>query len=425
MKFEMSKVFCEDARNIRKNIKKNSVDVTITSPPYFDMKDYDHENQVGFGQNYNEYLEDLKKIFQDVFYCTKKTGSLWVIIDSFKRDGAVVPLPFDFVRSISAVGWKLQDIIIWKKDKTVPWSRKGSTRKIFEYVLFFTKGDEFKYYEDRVRNTHDLKEWWVRYPERYNPHGKSLEEIWEFSIPTQGAWGDGYIRHFCPLPEGLVQRIINLTTDEGDTVLDPFAGSGTVPAQSAFMKRKYLGFEINQKYIDMFDVYLKKNLEKKTSIYELEKKSINENSFSETIIKLRILKFGRVLTKKLSSSGIDVSKILIEKGDSKLKENHHIVSAVYKILVDKTIFSHNLEEIIDKQISIPPLSKFGITANFEIFEQLDDFVKNAPCSQLFVYAKNNTHQYVSEISKKDIKKKGCILSTIAVNVNEDIYKEVV
>ena len=125
----MSKVFLDDARNLRKKIKPSSLDVTITSPPYFDMKDYGHSDQIGFGQSYDSYLEDLKMIFKDIYNTTKDTGSLWVIIDSFKRDGAVIPLPFDFAREVSAVGWKLQDIIIWKKDKTVPWSKKGGDKK--------------------------------------------------------------------------------------------------------------------------------------------------------------------------------------------------------------------------------------------------------------------------------------------------------
>ena len=106
----MSKVFLDDARNLKDKIKLSSIDVTITSPPYFDMKDYGHSNQIGFGQSYETYLNDLQKVFKDVYDATKESGSLWVVIDTFKRDGAVVPLPFDFVREISKTGWKLQDI---------------------------------------------------------------------------------------------------------------------------------------------------------------------------------------------------------------------------------------------------------------------------------------------------------------------------
>lgn len=418
----MSQVFLDDARNLKKRVKKASLDVTITSPPYFDMKDYDHADQIGFGQDYKSYLEELRKIFKDVYEATKDTGSLWVVIDSFKRDGAVVTLPFDFAREVSSVGWKLQDIIIWKKDKTVPWSKKGTTRKIFEYVLFFSKGDEFKYYSERAREIKDLKEWWVRYPERYSPFGKSLEEIWEFSIPTQGAWGEGYIKHFCPLPEDLVRRIITLTTDERDVVFDPFSGSGTVPAQAAFMSRKYIGFELNPSYVAMFEKYLKENVDLRRSEYSRSKVSIDADTFRETIINLRILKYGRVLAKKLQSVDINVLRIWVEHSDRPLNGKFEIAAAKYVVLTENSVSAKALSLAIDEIIASPPLSKFGIAADFEQVTTLKKFISKLPDSQLFIYTSGNTHQY--KISPTGNKSGGdeFIFSSISVNINEEIYR---
>ncbi|WP_177021906.1 DNA methyltransferase [Pseudomonas sp. G1002] len=416
----MSEVFLDDARNLKKRVKKGAVDVTITSPPYFDMKDYGHSGQIGFGQSYEDYLQDLKKIFKDVYHATKDTGSLWVVIDSFKRDGAVVTLPFDFAREISAVGWKLQDIIIWKKDKTVPWSNKGTTRKIFEYVLFFSKGPDFKYYSERAREINDLKEWWVRYPERYSPHGKSLEEIWEFSIPTQGSWGEGYIKHFCPLPEDLVRRIITLTTDEGDTVFDPFSGSGTVPAQAAFMARKFLGFELNASYLDMFSKYLKDNLDKRLAKYSTSKSSIEADIFKETILELRILKFARVLAKKLKSVGIEIEKIWVQRLERPVRGKYEIVAAKYVFLTSNEVPLETLLSSIQEIISCPPLSKFGVCPDFEQLTSLKEFVDLLPVSDLYIYSAGNTHQYKSSQVKG--RKDEFIFSTIALNINEEIYR---
>ncbi|HEY9105001.1 site-specific DNA-methyltransferase [Chitinimonas sp.] len=418
----MSKVFLNDARNLKKHVKKSSIDVTITSPPYFDMKDYGHLDQIGFGQTYNQYLTDLKNIFKDVYDATKDSGSLWVVIDSFKRDGAVVTLPFDFSREISSVGWKLQDVIIWKKDKTVPWSKKGTTRKIFEYVLFFSKSENFKYYSDRVKEIKDLKEWWVRYPERYNPQGKSLEEIWEFSIPTQGAWGDGYIRHFCPLPEDLVKRIISLTTDENDLVFDPFSGSGTVPAQAAFMLRKYAGFELNAEYVDMFENYLKANIASKQKAYLASKVSMDADAFSKTIINLRILKFARVLAKKLNSININISKIWVEPIDRPLSGRYEIAAARYVLLADKSISEDELSNAINKIIATPPLSKFGISTDFEFSKNAKEFIHNLPSSDLYIYTATNTHQHKNSIQNREYFKDGFIFSSIAVNINEELYR---
>lgn len=418
----MSEVFLDDARHLRKRLKKGTVDVTVTSPPYFDMKDYGHSGQIGFGQTYEKYLADLKQVFKDVFHVTKETGSLWVVIDSFKRDGAVVTLPFDFAREISSAGWKLQDVIIWKKDKTVPWSKKGTTRKIFEYVLFFSKGSDFKYYSERAREVRDLKEWWVRYPERYSPHGKSLEEIWEFSIPTQGSWGEGYIKHFCPLPEDLVRRILTLTTDEGDTVLDPFSGSGTVPAQAAFMAREYLGFELNSSYIDMFEAYLKSNIDARLAAYSASKISIDADTFRETIIDLRVLKYARVLAKKLKSLDIKIERVWVERLDRPVRGKYDIVSAKYVFLTEESVSEDGLQKAIQEVITCPPLSKFGVCADFEHVVSIKEFVSFLPASDLYIYTAGNTHQYKNTQVKGQLRKDEFIFSPIALNVNEEIYR---
>lgn len=418
----MSEVFLDDARNLKNKVKEGSIDVTVTSPPYFDMKDYGHIDQIGFGQSYDKYLQDLKEIFKDIFYATKDSGSLWVVIDSFKRDGAVVTLPFDFAREISTVGWKLQDVIIWKKDKTVPWSKKGTTRKIFEYVLFFSKGPDFKYYSERAREIKDLKEWWVRYPERYSPFGKSLEEIWEFSIPTQGSWGDGYIKHFCPLPEDLVRRILTLTTDEGDTVFDPFSGSGTVPAQAAFMARNFLGFELNANYLDMFKEYLDKNIDARLQQYHSSKISMGAAVFKSTIIQLRVLKFARVLAKKLRSLGVEIQKVWVEIVDKPVRGKNDIVSARYVFLTSKVISQEKFFQSIHDVISCPPLSKFGISADFEQLTELKSFVEVLPAGDLHVYTASNTHQFKSQNVNGQEHKDGFIYSSIALNINEEIYR---
>lgn len=112
-----------DARKIA-DLKIKEITTTITSPPYFDMKDYGSKNQIGFGQTYKQYLDDLQKVFKNIYESTKDCGTLWIVIDTFKSEGKVVPLPFDLAAKLSEIGWLLQDVIIWKKDKTVPWLGK-------------------------------------------------------------------------------------------------------------------------------------------------------------------------------------------------------------------------------------------------------------------------------------------------------------
>ncbi|MBN2230283.1 MAG: site-specific DNA-methyltransferase [Candidatus Thorarchaeota archaeon] len=243
----------DDSRNLLDMMEPNSVDVIITSPPYFDAKDYDVDNQIGFGQTYEVYLNELEKVLSDCYKVAKDTGSLWLIMDTVVRDGHMHLIPFELAQNMSdqTDSWKLTDIIIWNKGKSLPWTKKGTFRKVSEYIFFFRKGENFKFEIDRIREP-EMTKWWVKWPERYHPLGKIPGDIWNFRIPTQGSWGNGYLRHFCPFPHELVERIVLLTTDEGDTVFDPFAGSGAVLATAYALRRKAIGIELNREYVERF-----------------------------------------------------------------------------------------------------------------------------------------------------------------------------
>ena len=90
-----------DSRNIRSILSNNlKIQTTITSPPYYDMKDYGVINQIGFGQTYEDYLNDLQDVFREILEKTNDDGTLWIIIDTFKRNHSVVPLPFDLANKL-------------------------------------------------------------------------------------------------------------------------------------------------------------------------------------------------------------------------------------------------------------------------------------------------------------------------------------
>lgn len=405
---KVNKVYHHDARNICKCLPNDiRIQTTITSPPYFDMKDYGVENQVGYGQEYSDYLNDLQLIFKQVYDYTKDDGTLWIIIDTFKRNNAVVPLPFDLADLLNQVGWLLQDIIIWKKDKTVPWSSKGFVQRKFEYVLFFSKTPHYKYNRDRVRiyDTNQLKKWWVKYPERYNPKGKALDEIWEFPIPVQGSWGNEYVRHFCPLPKDMVANMISISSDEKDIVLDPFSGSGTVLSQSAYMNRQYIGFELNEEYINQFKAYLKRTIKKGKEEYV---KLLNHNSqmsFESVIWDLRVLKYGRILIGELEKClKRNDLKIFVER----IEGEHNASYTLYGIEKEESI------KTINCIISKPPLSKFEIKPLFK-FSKRKFGAKNC-----YFYSKTNSYSYMKDRDISDIRVK--VISHIKVDLNEKDYE---
>lgn len=418
MSIKLNTIYKLDSRKLDEIVKNKLISVTITSPPYFDLKDYGKKNQIGFGQTYGSYLNDLTLVFKKVYAVTKESGSLWVIIDTYKKKQKIVPLPFDFSKRMDEIGWKLRDIIIWNKDRTLPWSHKGKLRNIFEYILVFSKSTKFKYQIDRVREYDDLKKWWIKYPERYNPNGKAPSEIWNYDIPTQGSWGKGYIKHFCPLPEELVRRIIYLTTNEGDIILDPFAGSGTVPAQARFSKRNFVGFEINEKYIKMFENYYENNFKEKRKNYEnyLRRKS-SSSAFRETILKLRALKYARVLYNK----NPQITNIYVEPIQNFNRQGNKLIKVCYKIVIKHGSNKKRLDTNILEQSKVPPLSKFGVEVEIKFYSSIETLKKKLSPKVYYAYTDKNTHSY-ADYSKSIINLvQYPILSNLRVKIDEQSF----
>lgn len=424
MKNRLFDVHNIDARKIADYIKDEVITTSITSPPYFDMKDYGLENQIGFGQTYQQYLEDLKSVFSSIYNITKNDGTLWIIIDTFKDKNEVVLLPFDLASKLKEIGWMIQDIIIWKKDKTVPWSSRGFVQRKFEYILFFSKSNNYQYNRDKIRiyDTSLLKKWWVRYPERYNPKGKAIDEVWEYPIPTQGSWGNEYVRHFCPLPTDMIGNMIQLTTDEGDIVLDPFSGSGSVLVQAAYMKRKYIGFELNQEYIDMFTNYLGSTLKSGQNKYELSQSDSSvQDDFQSLILRLRCLKYARVVNNRISKliDNNPIKHIFVEEiGES--KERHKLRKVQYTIMFDSAFENGDeFKEKVNSIISVPPLSKFGIEPVFVYGNDLNGIDSR---KEIYGYTTSNTHNTIGKVDIAQVPSNALVISNMKVEVIESDYE---
>lgn len=404
----MNKYFIKDARQLDSLPFKSKIDLIITSPPYFDMKDYGSKNQIGFGQTYDKYLDDLEMVFNKCFLVSKEECSLWVVVDILKKNSELKLLPFDIAQRIQKTGWKLRDIIIWQKDKTIPYTREGEMRNIFEYILYFTKSKQFKFYRERITSINDLKNWWKKYPERYSPNGKSPTNIWNFPIPLQGSWGKQYIRHFCPLPEQLIERMIELSSDINDLIFDPFAGSGAVLSTAYKLQRQYIGCDLNNSYKKMFLNYVK-------NIQPINKKDLYENTaikrYSEIIKKLRILKFPKKLytiyqkkyQEENSIYGIIAHPIL--KTAIKLPKNK-FTSCTYIIisLNDHLEITSRLQQIAENK----PLSKYGIDFNFNVVE-IKDALKwtKHNINTLWRYDNGITYmsgKFVSDLTEEEILK---------------------
>jgi DNA modification methylase len=395
------------------SLPARSVNVTITSPPYGAMKDYGTKNQIGFGQSFAEYLDALLGIFGLLLEKTTDDGSLWIVADTFRERSELRLFPFELAARLGKVGWKMQDVIIWNKAKTLPWSRRGQFRKTFEYILFFTKNRNFKYFVSRIKEPDNLKEWWVRYPERYSPEGKVPTAIWNFPIPVQGSWSKVQFRHFCPFPAALVERIVLLTTDPGDLVLDPFAGSGVVLAQGRAMGRKFLGCDVNKIYRDQFYRIISGHIKEKWTRGRrlLKETNVTRKHLAQQIRKLRQVKFPKALFKEirraLGVSQVSGIKAILSKSVSLNGSSSPDCFAKMFIyfLCEKGTPIADIERQARNCAGKAPLSKYGIAA--EVHAHLaENFWKSRDGrllggQSLFLYKEGITHEAQRKVIGSD------------------------
>lgn len=345
---------------------------TITSPPYATLVDYGSDNQIGFGQSYEDYLASCKSIFQEVYRWTLDTGCMWVVADSLLDRGKagspsrLVPLPFELAAQAESVGWTLREVVIWRKDRTRPWSNHGKLRNGFEYVLFFVKSNSFKFNVDRLRDTGSLKSWWVKYPERHNPWGMSPDNVWEIPIPVQGSWDNSAFRHACPFPPELVRRMIVLSSDEGDVVFDPFAGSGAVVTGAYQEGRLGLGIELSKKYVSLF-----RGVAAPARREKLESKPVS--IMTQRLLELRMLKYPKELAKQVLRGGFTTSHVraVLMQVES---VNYKPARMGYGAIDCSVVVAEELSELENARLAKlllevvekAPLSKYGLAVQCDV-----------------------------------------------------------
>ena len=182
--------------------------------------------------------------------------------------------------------------------------------------------------------------------------------LWSIPIPTQGSWA-GIRTHFCPFPEELTYRMLSLTTAEGDLVLDPLAGIGSVPAMAEAMGRVGYGLELTAEYAHSYE-----GVARSAEVFldRLEGDSDRRASFYRTIIQLRMLKFAKLLGKHLKESGLAISWVRAAESDQRPRQEYQVAAAQFDIVVDDASAKASLLSAACSAIERPPLSKFGIDA---------------------------------------------------------------
>jgi len=224
-------------------LKEGEAQVIVTSPPYWGLRDYGVKDQIGFDESYSRYLSRLEAVWLECHRILNNSGTLWININKRMINGKILLFPVDVIKSCNRVGFKLQDIVIWFRAISVPGSGEKNFTDRYEFILVFSKKDEFKFYPQRIDDKDFLNEEkgdLINVWKLYRMIGNLNEE---FGAKTKLA-----IKHTAMFPEELVRRVVLLCSDEGETVLDPFLGSGTTVAVATKLGRNSVGYEINEAF---------------------------------------------------------------------------------------------------------------------------------------------------------------------------------
>ena len=331
----------------------------VTSPPYLDMHDYGNTSQIGVrGQSVENYLVQMSKLFRDCHRVAAADATFWLVAGAVRRNGRLVPLPDRLAVCAEEAGWTLREAITWDKQKALPWTHHGELRDITEEVLLFSKTNDFRFDATELRSPIPNSTWWRRYPERYSPNGAMPTNLWSIPIPTQGSWA-GIRTHFCPFPEELTYRMLSLTTSEGDTVLDPLAGIGSVPAMAEAMGRVGYGLELTAEYGRLYEHAARSA---KGFLARLGEDSCRRKDFRRTIIQLRLLKFAKLLGQQIKDAGVAVAWVRAAESNRRPQRDHCVVAAQFDIVLDDQSAQEAALSVARSAIERPPLSKFGIDA---------------------------------------------------------------
>jgi DNA modification methylase len=264
---EESRIITGDAVSVLRGFPDQTFRCCVTSPPYWGLRDYGIAHQIGAEFEFDRYFEHLVEVFREVRRVLTDDGTLWLNIgdgytsgnrtwrDADKKNWGrgmsyrpptppglkpkdLLGVPWRLAFALQADGWFLRSDIIWSKPNAQPESVKDRPSRAHEYLFLFSKSQNYYY---------DYKAMQEPAVQNGRPNGKSRNRRTVWAINTEPLLD----AHFATFPRGLVAPCILAGSQSGDTVLDPFFGSGTVGVVCRELERRYVGIELNPDYVDI------------------------------------------------------------------------------------------------------------------------------------------------------------------------------
>lgn len=285
-------VLVGDCRESLVTLKGANIQMCVTSPPYFGLRDYGNDNQIGLEQTPEEYIANMVEVFRLVRDALADDGTLWLNVgDSYSgsgkgpagnlgkthnerhlehKHGAIVPqgmkpkdligIPWMLAFALRADGWYLRQDIIWYKPNPMPESVRDRCTKAHEYVFLLSKSQKYYYDNEAIKEkavSSDKRPSALKRSRAFGygevsrstiaPDVRNKRSVWSINTkPFKGA-------HFAVFPPELVEPCILAGSKPNDLILDPFGGSGTTGGVALKYGRNAILCELNNDYVDIME----------------------------------------------------------------------------------------------------------------------------------------------------------------------------
>ena len=276
-----SRIICADAVEGLRSLPDSSISMCVTSPPYYGLRDYGSDQQIGTEETPAAYIERLVGVFREVRRVLREDGTLWVnIADCYAGSGKaiwdgikpkdMIGIPWMLAFALRVDGWYLRRDIIWNKINCLPESVRDRPTKSYEHIFLLSRSPRYFFDADAIKEpiTEESRKRYQRGRSEGSKYGvfsgdqsingsdygermrgqklRNKRDIWHIS--TNSYRMDG---HFAMFPEKLVEPCILAGSQEGGIVLDPFFGSGTTGAVAKRLGRRFIGIDLNPDYCRM------------------------------------------------------------------------------------------------------------------------------------------------------------------------------
>lgn len=288
---QTNKIYQESCLDTLKKMEDNSIDCVISSPPYWQLRDYGYEGQWGLEPTFQEYLEHLWEMMDEIYRVLKPLGTVWINLgDTFGGNNSMASnngragmgnpreklsnrgiskclmlIPHRFAIGCIDRGWIVRNDIIWAKRNGMPDSVKDRFTKKHEYFFFMVKSEKYFFDLDAIRDKHKdsslqrIEYGWKsnhdsigeidtdKMGDRFcNPLGKNpgdVADFWDINTKPSGE------KHYAQYNDELIRKPILAGCPEGGIIYDPFMGSGSTAIASIRANRQFIGSEMSEEYI--------------------------------------------------------------------------------------------------------------------------------------------------------------------------------